>query len=271
MLVNNRISPKNVDDDSNEEEIRKLYKRTTLYIRSLFTISRLLPSYSLLQHKLPFRIEIGTEATLNSGDLNESLVTSDEGEGDNKTFEAVNSTSLSVLQTTHGDLEIGVQFKKLPGKFYTIVRSPAIRVPQQVIKAKDIQINSSPAGIGSGDWIDMTQQNMYTLKKQNSATTGPGQIKILTTSHKPGGSSLATDTNMKKQQTSLTDFIKIFEKPPPQELVSTTSISMAPAQLIEKLEMDRSKKILFDRWLEELEIEHESLISGGFDLINNME
>lgn len=269
MVVNNRVSPKNVDDDGNEGEIRKLYKRTTLYIRSLFTISRLLPSYSLLQHKLPLRIEIATEETLNSGALSESLITSDEGEGDNKTFEVVNSTSLSLLQTTHGDLEIGVQFKKLPGKFYTIVRSPAIRVPQQVIKAKDIQINSSPAGIGSGDWIDMTQQNMYPLKKQNSATTG--QVKILTTAHKPGGSSLATGTNLKTQPTSLTDFIKLFEKPPPQELVSTASISMAPAQLIEKLETGRSKKVLFDRWLEELEIEHKSLISGGFDLINNME
>lgn len=209
---------------------------------------------------------------MNLAALSDSLIASDEGEGDNRTFEVVNSTSLSVLQTTHGDLEIGVQFKKLPGKFYAIIRSPAIRVPQQVIKAKDIQINSSPAGIGSGDWIDMTQQNMYTLRKPNSATTG--QIKILTTAHKPGGgSSLATDTNMKKQQTSLTDFIKIFEKPPPPELVSAapTSFPIPPAHLIEKLEMGRSKKILFDRWLEELEIEHESLISGGFDLINNME
>lgn len=234
-----------------------------------------MPSYSILQQKLPIKIEIEKDdESIGSEVLSESLITSDEG-----TFEAVNSTSLSILQTTHGDLEIGVQFKKLLGKLYTIIRSPAIRVPQQVIKAKDIQINSSPAttttgvGVGSGEWIDMTQQNMFSLKKQtNSATTG--QIKILTTAHKPGGSSLATDTSIKNQkQTSLTDFIKIFEKAPDLVSVSgsTTSIPMGPAQLIEKLDQGRSKKILFDRWLEELEIEHESLISGGFDLINNME
>ena len=192
------------------------------------------------------------------------MITSDE-----ETFEVVNNTSLSILQTTHGDLEIGVQFKKLPGKFYTIQRSPAIRVPQQVIKAKDIQINST----GSGDWIDMTQQHMYTLRR-NSQT---GQIKILTTAHKP--SSLAENNKkqqhqqeQQQQQVTLTDFIKIFEKPPPLEILSNNSISMAPpSQLIEKLETGRSKKILFDRWLEELEIEHESMNTGGFDLINNME
>lgn len=200
------------------------------------------------------------------------MINSDEGDGEKNKFEAINSTTLSLLQTAHGDLEIGVQFKKLASKFYTIVRSPAIRVPQQVIKAKDIKINSSP----SGEWIDMTQQNMYTLKKPQSAAV-TGQVKILTTAHKPGGSSLSTEMKMKNQKTYLTDFIKIFEKapPPPSQSPSpsahASTSSMTSAQLIEKLEQGRSKKILFDRWLEELEIEHESLISGGFDLINNME
>lgn len=204
--------------------------------------------------------------------MSESLINSDEGDGEKNKFEAINSTTLSLLQTAHGDLEIGVQFKKLASKFYTIVRSPAIRVPQQVIKAKDIKINSSP----SGEWIDMTQQNMYTLKKPQSAAV-TGQVKILTTAHKPGGSSLSTEMKMKNQKTYLTDFIKIFEKapPPPSQSPSpsahASTSSMTSAQLIEKLEQGRSKKILFDRWLEELEIEHESLISGGFDLINNME
>lgn len=213
--------------------------------------------------------------------MSESLIESEE----NGTFEAVNSTTLSVLQTSHGDLEIGVQFKKLPGKFYSIVRSPAIRVPQQVIKAKDIQINSSPAGNDSGDWVDMTQANMFSLKKHSRASSATGQIKILTTAHKASGSSLA-EMSIKNQQhstgltefikiqkpTALTEFIKIFEKPPPIELVvSNVSIPMGSAQLIEKLETGRSRKILFDRWLEELEIEHESLISKEFDIINNME
>lgn len=208
--------------------------------------------------------------------MSESLINSDEGDGEKNKFEAINSTTLSLLQTAHGDLEIGVQFKKLASKFYTIVRSPAIRVPQQVIKAKDIKINSSH----SGEWIDMTQQNMYTLKKTQSAAV-TGQVKILTTAHKPGGSSLSTEMKMKNQKTYLTDFIKIFEKAPPPPSPSqspslspsahASTSSMTSAQLIEKLEQGRSKKILFDRWLEELEIEHESLISGGFDLINNME
>lgn len=224
----------------------------------------MLPTYPLVQQKLPILFEFGPEDEAQV--LGESLIESDEG--DCKAFEAVNRIDLSGLQTSHGDLEIGVQFKKkLPAKFYTIVKSPAIRVPQQVIKAKDIQINSSPGGVGSGDWIDMTQHHMYSLKKQqqHSAT---GQIRILTTAHKPG-SSLSDNTASIKKHNSLTDFIKYFERP--CDDIGTSSSSMGPSQLIEILEAGRSRKILFDRWLEELEIEHESLMGNGFDLINNME
>lgn len=274
-MYNPCFSPKNIENGSEEGEIRKLYKRTSLFIRSLFTISRLLPCYPLLQQKLPFRIELningeGFAHSAVMGKLGESLISSESGE-EQKAFESVNKTELSVLQTNHGDLEISVQFKRLSGKFYTIMRSPAIRVPQQVIKAKDIQVKSSP--VGSGDWVDMTQQHMYTLKKHSrqqslQTSTSVGQVKILTTAHKPVASSLADKPNPSTMKA--TDFIKLFEKIP--DLTATVNNpAMNTAQMIQVLESGRSRKIHFDRWLEELEIEHESFMAVGFDLINNME
>ena len=249
------LRPKNVDFNSNESEIRSLYKRTSLFIRSLFTIIRLLPVYPLIQQKLPFLVEISdnTENLINlSTILGESLLSEDE---EKKSFESVNRTELSILQTNHGDMEISIQFKKISVKFYTIFRSPAIRVPQRVIKARDIHIKSS-SGSASGDWIDMTQHHMYTIKKH------PTPIKILTTAHKPT-SSLAEQPN----PLNVTDFVKEFEYEPETEMSPNHHPTIN--QMVQLMEAGRSKKINFDRWLEELEIEHESII--GFDLINNME
>lgn len=283
-------SPKCIASEG-EEEIRKLYKLTTLFVRSLFTITRLLPVYSLVKQKLPIHLEIlhknEHEQENRERELSESLLSTSNS---SEAFESVNETELSRLQTNHGDVQVSVRFKKLPQavKFYTIVRSPAIRVPQQVIKAKDIQIKSSPVTGGSGDWIDMTQQQQVLSYKQQqqqhiqqqkrfqsnpqtpTINTNTGQIKILTTAHKPS-SSLVPESR-KQQRTDLSDFIKTFEKVPPTETVNT-STSMPPSQLIQILETGRSKKIHFDRWLEELEIEHEQQMMKirEFDLVDNME
>lgn len=229
----------------------------------------MLPCYPILQDRFPIKIEIKTDnfdSDFYTNKLGESLIDS-ELTKQPKAFEVVNKTELSKLQTNHGDLEIIIQFKKLSGcKFYTISRSPAIRVPQQVIKAKDIQIKSSPAG--SGDWVDMAQQNMNSNSMKKHSRQPSGQVKILTTAHKltPATSSLSTETQ--KTKPSLTEFIKLFEKVPE---TGNSSPAMRSEQMIQVIEAGRSKKIHFDRWLEELEIEQETFQSGAFDLINNME
>ena len=255
-----------------------MYKRTSLFIRSLYTITRLLPIYPLINQKLPIHLEIcsGEEVALShdrSVALSESFV-STEPPVTNDHFESVNRTDLSLLQTGHGDLDLSVEFKKISVKLYTIVRSPAIRVPQQVIKAKDIQIRSSPV-LGSGDWVDMTQQQSLRKNKSNPNShsqshtltkMSQGQVKILTTGHKPS-SSLVPES---RRIPDISDFIKIFEKVPQDLLTPSSSIiSGGPTQILQLLETGRSKMIHFDRWLEELEIEHEE--SFGFDLLNNME
>lgn len=196
--------------------------------------------------------------------------------GNSDSFESVDGRELSELETNHGDIKISVRFKKISGiKFYSIVRSPAIRVPQQVIKAKDIQIKSSPVAtaiVGSGDWVEMSnqQQQQQQQKRRSVGSATPGQVKILTTAHKPTSS-----LKQQQQQSSLPDFIKLFEKVPPDLLETTrkpTTPLISASQLIQILELGRSKKIHFDRWLEELEIEHERLMgSSEFDLVNNME
>ena len=256
----------------------------------MYTITRLLPIYPLINQKLPIHLEIcsGEEVALShdrSVALSESFV-STEPPVTNDHFESVNRTDLSLLQTGHGDLDLSVEFKKISVKLYTIVRSPAIRVPQQVIKAKDIQIRSSPV-LGSGDWVDMTQQqqqnhqhqhqHQQSLRKNKSnpnshsqshtlTKMSQGQVKILTTGHKPS-SSLVPES---RRIPDISDFIKIFEKVPQDLLTPSSSIiSGGPTQILQLLETGRSKKIHFDRWLEELEIEHEE--SFGFDLLNNME
>lgn len=252
---------------ASEEEIRKLYKRTSLFVRSLHTITRLLPVYNLVKHqKLPFKIEIASEKD-NMARLEESLI-SDSSESTNASvIESVNKTDLSMLQTNHGDLEIQVHFRKLQNmKFYTIARSPAIRVPQQVIKSRDIQIRSSPAqrdGHASGEWIEMSAAGTSTGAR--NSLRRPSQqhnIKILTTAHKP--SSLQT---ISRQSTCLPEFIKLFEKVP---VIEFTSPNTSIGTCIQQMEMGRSKKIHVDRWLEELEIEHERSCEQ-FDLISNME
>ena len=128
--------------------------------------------------------------------------------------ESVNKTELSVLQTSHGDLGVQVHFRKLQNmKFHVISRSLAIRVPQQVIKSKDIQIRSSPMQRdSSGDWIDDCSWHVGRDKKcqfkakYTQSQPQPGNIKILTTAHKPSSSL--------KRSTDLSEFIKIFEKVP---------------------------------------------------------
>lgn len=236
-------SPKNIELVASEEEIRKLYKRTSLFVRSLHTITRLLPVYNLAKHqKLPFKIEIATNENLS--ELEESLILDS---SESTVIESVNKTDLSLLQTNHGDLEIQVHFRKLQNmKFHTIARSPAIRVPQQVIKSKDIQIRSSPAQRDghSGEWIEMSAAGMSTGNKNSLRRTVPQNqnIKILTTAHKP--SSLQATSH---KETYLPDFIKRFEKVPTIEFTNTsTSISAC----IQQLEMGRSRKIHVDRWLD---------------------
>ncbi len=240
--------------------------------------------YSLIKQKLPLHMEIsfGEDDLYGEGKLCESLLSSSSS-SNSESFESVDETALSRLQTNHGDVSVSVRFKKIAVKFFTIVRSPAIRVPHQVIKAKDIQIRSSPVAggvVGSGDWIDMTQQqqllpssNKQHKRYQSNAQTNTtmGQIKILTTAHKPT-SSLVPDSSLKQHRHDLSDFIKTFEKVP-DTLTSSTPPSMSPSHLIQLLEASRSKKIHFDRWLEELEIENEVTMMkmNEFDLVNDME
>ena len=80
-----------------------------------------------------------------------------------------------------------------------------------------------------------------------------------------------TSQSVKQHMTDISDFIKIFEKAPVIEF--TSSPGPGPANCIQQIEMGRSNKIHVDRWLEELEIEHEKQMatSGQFDLISNME
>ena len=264
--------PKNIELAANEEEIRRLYKRTSLFVRSLHTITRLLPAYNLVKHqKLPFKIELTSE-NCSMDKLEESLMSESSDSSVTSVIESVNMTDLSLLQTNHGDLKVQVHFRKLQNmKFYTIVRSPAIRVPQQVIKTRDIQIKSSPAqrdGASgySGEWIEMSAGTM-SAGTRNSLRRHQQNIKILTTAHKP--SSLMTAQSAKQPQTNLPDFIKAFEKVPVIEFAGSPQTS----NYIQQLEMGRSRKIHVDRWLEELEIEYEkqTMSSGQFDLISNME
>lgn len=262
-----------------EEEIRRLYKITSLFIRSLHTITRLLPIYNIAKlQKLPLDIEITSNCDDNFDQLEESIISMSSESSMTSTIESVNKTELSLLQTNHGDLEVQVSFRKLHNiNFYTVLRSPAIRVPQQVIKTKDIQIKSSPAqrdGLASGasgEWIEMTAASTGTknsLKKMSSHGRSGSQqnIKILTTVHKP--SSLMTSQTVKPSKTEISEFIKIFEKVPSIEFTGPQITAS-----IQQIELGRSRKIHVDRWLEELEIEYEKQIgiSEQFDLINNME
>jgi hypothetical protein len=271
--------PKLVGVNGSESNIRMLYKKCVLYVRSLYTILRLLPVYSLLhqqqQHnfKLPLEVSIKeNDDTSSEAELNESLIIDS---FKNAPFESVQRSELAVLETDHGDLELSVSFRRFSfsneAKFYTIFRSPAIRVPQQIIKARDIQIKSSPAtAAGSGDWVDMGKSFKasldYDTAKRNSLksalpkSSASGQVRILTTSHRP-----ASLKRENKTTTNLTEFIKIFEKPDPLILIPS---QVPMCELMQVLENERSKKIVFDRWLEELEIEHEA---RGFDLVSNME
>lgn len=327
------VSPKNTTENTNtstvnnsDEEVRKLYRRTSIYIRSLYSVLRLLPTYSIVQNNFQLSLEIcfnskdQEDKTKKEQDyekrLRESLMSlsflslneeNERGESSTKSFESVNQTDLSLLQTNHGNLEISVAFRKTLSNnnfnLYKITKSPAIRVPQQerkrMIRTRDIQIKSGSSP-GSGDWIDMAQHLPALVMNSNRRTSNQhptGQIKILT-AHKPSPSSLSSRTPQGKIM-ELTEFIKIFERPEViihQEntddndidntgstgnihntnITFSTSSTNTPSlqQLIQVLEEEKSKKILFDRWLEELEIIHENIIvnSGeGFDLINNME
>lgn len=255
-----------------ENEIRKLYKMTSLFVRSLHTITRLLPVYNLAKHqKIPLKLEI-TSNEIHDGKLEESILSTSPESSMISVVESVNKTELSVLQTSHGDLGVQVHFRKLQNmKFHVISRSPAIRVPQQVIKSKDIQIRSSPMQRdSSGDWIEMTAagtsagtRNASLKQKYTQSQPQPGNIKILTTAHKPSSSL--------KRSTDLSEFIKIFEKVPVIEF--TGPGGPTNYNYVQQIEMGRANKIHVDRWLEELEIEHEKQMtaSNQFDLISNME
>lgn len=198
-------------------------------------------------------------------ELTESLLETDKMSG-SKGFEPVNRTDLAVLQTNHGDLEISVHFKKLSGKFHLINRSAAIKVPEKMITAKDIQIKSSP---GSAEWIEMSDQNQKTAISQPASQ--PSQIKILTTAHKPKNSSSIASSYKKSEE--VTEFMKFLEKQTDFESMRGDGGSLKFGQICKILEEGRSKKILFDRWLEELEIEYELVdeATAEFDLLSNME
>ena len=322
------VSPKNTENtnisevNNSDEEVRKLYRRTSIYIRSLYSVLRLLPTYSIVQKNFQLSLEVffnSKDQEDNDKRLRESLMSlsflslheenQEEKDGSStKSFESVNQTDLSLLQTNHGNLEISVAFRKTLSNsnfnLYKITKSPAIRVPQQkrMIKARDILIKSGSSP-GSGDWIDMAQHLPALVMNSNKRTPNQhptGQIKILA-AHKPSPSSLSSRKPQGKIM-QLTEFIKIFEKPEAMihditddtsNIHNTnntnnanntniiyntynTSSTNTPSlqQLIQVLEEERSKKILFDRWLEEMEIIHENILMNGgegFDLINNME
>lgn len=223
----------------------RLYKIASLYVRSLWSVLRLLPVYALQNGKFNLSVELKRNDFLSSESLKEPFIRESSSQS---LFERVESVLIGVLETVHGDLAIEAQFRA-DCHFSLAPKSAAIAVPK-CLPEHEIRIENSP------DWIDMAQ---YTLPKDKQSKEQPKSV-----CYRP----VIVPSSLGKSE-GLTEFIKFFERPP--EITWSLS-EIENSQILKQLEQTRSEKILLDRWLEEQEMAQESENSLNFSgFLDSME
>lgn len=226
--------------EQNESTLAKLYKVTSLYVRSLWSVLRLLPVYSLRNGKFHLRAEVKRNDFIPSEALKEPFIQESSSQS---LFERIESVQIGLLETVHGNLAIEAQFRA-DVNFSLLPKSTAIAVPKS-LPEHEIRIENSP------DWIDMTQ---YTLSREQPKSVSYRPVIVPSNLGKPEG---------------LTEFIKFFEKPPE---ITWPATEIKNSEILKQLERTRSEKILLDRWLEEQEMAQESKQSLNLDgFLDSME
>ena len=215
----------------------KLYKLTSYYVRSIWSVMRLLPSHSLTEKGIKVVSEVDEACELQLDCLRESF-TSHSPDQSGSILEKLESVQVGLLSTLHGDVNISVHFRT-DCAFSLVPKTTAIEVPKkQILPEHEIKIENSP------DWVDMSNQFSSSRSRKEPKSV----------SYRPVIVPAVTDTGRSQE---LADFIKYFEKPPPVRWMPREGSHQTVSSIMKRLERARADKIVMDRWLEELELAQE--------------